>query len=184
LKPTRRKALGAALLAAGALAVVPSDASATTQSCAGHWGKATKADTAALTTKYGVQYTFACRQNIHSFAVVTSRTVDVFSVSASSFDPKTQAPGLIFGCEGPIPGNGTSCFGANATDKAPAGYVVRGQVGATKSPCGWDPRSPVPFTLSLIVSDNGGTLAGPFRLKQPRGCAARYAKAKKAARSR
>jgi hypothetical protein len=178
----RRRVLLVGLLAAAAAVAVPTSASAVTESCAGHWANANKDVLTDLTTDFGVTYTFSCSRNVHSFTVVTSRQVSAFSVQASELIPATGATGLLFSCEGAQPGYGTSCAGANATDKANAGDPVSGSVGSDVAAAAWDTDSKVPFAAWVVASDNTGTIAGPFLLKPPKGYAKKYAKAVKKAK--
>jgi hypothetical protein len=188
VRTARSRALLVGLLATAALAAVPAGASATTTSCTGKWGNAGKETLTELTADVGVSYSFSCTAPVHSFALVTSREIPLFLATASEFVVGTGAPGLIMSCEGPIPGNGSVCAGAKATDVAKAGSTIKGAVGLDVKPTNYDKNSPVPFRAWVVASDTTGTLAGPVELKQPKGYAKKYAKAlkkaKKASRSR
>jgi hypothetical protein len=180
----RRRVLLAGLLAAAAVAAIPTSASAVTENCAGHWGYASKDALTDLTTDFGATYTFSCSRNVHAFTVITTRQVSAFSVQAAETIPATGATGLLFSCEGAQPGFGTTCTGANATDKALAGDPISGSVGMEVGPAAWDADSGVPFAAWVVATDNTGTLAGPYLLKPPKGYAKKYAKAVKKAKAK
>jgi hypothetical protein len=183
-----RMALLAGLLATAALVAIPAGASATTTTCSGKWGNANKETLNELSTDFGASFSFSCSAPVHAFSVVTAREIPLFLNTASEFLASSGAPGLIFSCEGLLPGNGTSCLSPTATGQAAAGSNIVGAVGLDVKPTDYDKNSPVPFRLWLVASDGTGTLAGPVELKQPKGYAKKYAKAvkkaKKASRTR
>jgi hypothetical protein len=177
-----RMTLLAGLAAAVALLAIPAGASATTNSCAGKWGNASKEALNDLTTDFGVSYSFSCNAPVHSFSVVSAREIPLFLNTASEFAAGTGAPGLIFSCEGTLPGNGTSCLSPSATGNAAAGSNITGAIGLDVKPTDYDKDSPVAFRLWLVATDATGTLTSPVELRQPKGYAKKYAKAVKRAK--
>jgi hypothetical protein len=143
-------------------------------SCKGHWGNATKAAITEMGVDHGITYAFACTQNVRSFTVITTRPVDAFAVDTLSVNAQTHATGVIFLCEGLIPGDGVNCAGDKTTDLNKAGYVMRGNLGVDAGPCSYDSTAPGLFNASLIVADATGKMSGPFPLRRPSGCATRY----------
>jgi len=177
-----RSALLVGVLAAVALVVIPASASATTNTCTGKWGNAGKETLNDLTTDFGVSYSFSCNAPVHSFSVVSAREIPLFLNTASEFLAGTGAPGLIFSCEGTLPGNGTSCLSPSATGNAAAGSNIIGAIGLDVKATDYDKDSPVPFRLWLVATDATGVLTSPVELRQPKGYAKKYAKSVKKAK--
>ena len=177
-----RTALLVGALAAAALVVVPAGASATTNTCSGKWGNAGKEALNQMSTDTGVSVSFTCNAPVHAFSVVTSREIPLFLNTASEFAAGTGAPGLIFSCEGQLPGNGASCLAPSATGVAAAGSTITTAIGLDVKATDYDKDSPVPFRAWLVATDATGTLTAPVELKQPKGYAKKYAKAVKKAK--
>jgi hypothetical protein len=181
-KTTVRSVLLAGVLAAVALVLIPASASATTNTCSGKWGNAGKEALDAMSSDLGVSYTFTCSAAVHSFSVVSAREIPQFLNTASEFVAGTGAPGLIFSCEGVVPGNGMSCLSPSATGNAAAGSTITGAIGLDVKATDYDPDSPVAFRLWLVATDPTGILTSPVELRQPKGYAKKYAKAVKKAK--
>jgi hypothetical protein len=183
-KTTVRSTLLAGVLAAVALVVIPASASATTNTCAGKWGNAGKEDLDTMSSDVGVGFSFTCTAQVHSFSVVSAREIPQFLNTATEFKAGGGAPGLIFSCEGLVPGNGMSCVSPSATGNAAAGSTIKGAIGLDVKATDYDPDSPVPFRLWLVATDPTGILTSPVELKQPKGYAKKYAKAVKKAKAK
>jgi hypothetical protein len=170
------------VLAAVALVVIPASASATTNTCSGKWGNASKEDLDTMSSDAGVSYSFSCTAPTHSFSVVSAREIPQFLNTATEFAAGTGTPGLIFSCEGTVPGNGMSCLSPSATGNAAAGSTIKGAIGLDVKATDFDKNSPVAFRLWLVATDPTGVLTSPVELKQPKGYAKKYAKAVKKAK--
>jgi hypothetical protein len=170
------------VLATVALVAIPATASATTNTCTGKWGNATTEQLNDMSSDVGVGFSFTCTAQTHSFSVVSAREIPQFLNTASEFVAGTGAPGLIFSCEGQVPGNGMSCLSPNATGNAAAGSTITGAIGLDVKATDYDKDSPVAFRLWLVASDPTGVMTSPVELKQPKGYAKKYAKAVKKAK--
>jgi hypothetical protein len=181
---SRRFALLLGVLAIALLALVlPGTAGAkSTQFCLG----TIKPIKATSERDTGVDYEFSCHDAITSFALITSREIMSFDVSADVFDP-ASAGGEIRGddrlgeCEGEAPSRGFLCNGTYSGQ----GRVVRSSFDTTENPCARRKDKSRLLNASIVVMSADGELNGPYRLgKAIKGCPkpAKKKRAKKSSR--
>jgi hypothetical protein len=120
----------------------------------------------------GVDYQFSCHDAIASFALITSREITSFDVSADVFDP-ASAGGAIRGddrlgeCEGEAPSRGFLCAGKYSGQ----GRVVTSSFDTTENPCKRRADKSLLLNASIVVMSADGELNGPYRLgKAIKGC--------------
>jgi hypothetical protein len=152
----RRTCALACVLAFVAL-LAPGGASATnTIDCLGKTAKSPDApDT--------LDYTFRCSEAITGYTIVTNRLLAAFepevlvTVGSPTGDP---ANGESFGCEGAIPGFGTSCNG-----KASAWNWASSEVHTDAPVCS---QKEGPLLVRLVVTDFDKRISQPFPLRSPK----------------
>jgi hypothetical protein len=127
-----------------------------------------------------VAYRFACDAGVAGYAVIAlDRQIDSFDTEPVVLD-ETDEPvlGEAFTCSGLLPGFGISCTG-----EAGVWSRANGSVSLTSDPC----KGPRP-RFGVVVSDEKGSTAGPFRLMSAKpgpagrplsGCPATSARAKR-----
>jgi hypothetical protein len=160
--------LGALALALLALALPSTAGAKSTQFCVGSI-KPVKATSERDT---GVDYQFSCHDAITSFALITSRELTSFDVSADVFDP-AGAGGAIRGddrlgeCEGEAPSRGFLCTGTYSGE----GRVVKSSFDTTDNPCARRADKSLLLNASIVVMSADGELNGPYRLGNAiKGC--------------
>ena len=130
-----------------------------------------------------VTYRFFCSDDVFGYSVIVqNREVDAFDTEPVVLKANGEpAEGESFGCSGELPGFGVGCGGT-----AGAGHRVTGHLNLSSDPC----KGGRPI-LALVVTDEDGRAAGPYRLasgkgsaKRPlNGCPAKAAKKRKKPRA-
>jgi hypothetical protein len=152
----RRTSAFSAVLAFAVLLAAPGGASATnTIDC---FGKTTKSADASDT----LDYTFRCSEAITGYTIVTNRQLAAFEpevlVTTGTIDDPAQ--GESFGCEGAIPGFGTSCIG-----EASAWNTAHSEVHTDAPVCS---KKAGPLLVRLVVTDSELRISQPFALRSPK----------------
>jgi hypothetical protein len=132
----------------------------------------------------GVSYAFKCSLPITHFGLVDTVKLSSFDVTADVFDPPELGGGIRgddrFGeCVGAIPSYGFTCSGQYS------GFSrqVRGTFDAFSDPCARTRTGRLKSRAAIVVQGSDGSLAGPFGLGRPKGCAKAAAHRRRAHRS-
>jgi hypothetical protein len=167
LAPGTRRLLSVLGLLVLLALVLPAASRADGQSCSGKLKRLSKTEDRDT----GVMYQFRCSQPITAFALISTRELTGFDVSADVFDP-ASAGGAIRGddrlgnCGGDIPSFGFSCAGTYSAQNR----IIRSNFDTTGNPCARDRRRELKLRAAVVVVDDQGALVGPFQLSKIRGC--------------
>lgn len=139
-----------------------------------------KLDRSQPRSEHSLTYKLSCNQDIGSYTIVSTRTVDSFGPEVPVTGPGGQPLNdESFKCEGAIPGDGFRCSG-----NAKAVNVVTGEFSTESAPCPAtrkEAKAGGKLRLWLAAVDKDGKSSEPLRIRGPK-CPKRSSKSKRKSR--